>query len=174
MTQTDSFNNQERKNEVQRNPSCRGGVHVRCYVYPTSMAAESAEELYKQCEAKQTTAEQRECYPVVAKQSEIQLVAAERKARTAMVELENESEGSRVRISVISNCREQSRVGLLRFREWRRPCLLQNNHRDESRADQAVDGPVNPLRRIAHARKPGGRGVNSLDKKIGSPSGQWA
>ncbi|KUY84087.1 lysozyme inhibitor LprI family protein [Burkholderia sp. RF4-BP95] len=60
-----------------------------------SMAAESAEALYKQCEAKQTTAEQRECYPVAAKQSEIELVAAEKKARAEMVDLENESEGSR-------------------------------------------------------------------------------
>lgn len=61
----------------------------------TSMAAESAKALYKQCEAKQTTAEQRECYPVVAKQSEVELVAAEKKARATMVDLENESEGSR-------------------------------------------------------------------------------
>lgn len=61
----------------------------------TSMAAESAEALYKQCEAKHTTAEQRKCYPVVAKQSEVELVAAEKKARAAMINLENESEGSR-------------------------------------------------------------------------------
>lgn len=60
-----------------------------------SIAAESAETLYKQCEAKQTTTEQRECYPVVEKQSEVELVAAEKKARADMVELENESEGSR-------------------------------------------------------------------------------
>lgn len=61
----------------------------------TSIAAESVEALYKQCQAKQTTAEQRECYPVVAKQSEIELVATEKKVRAALVELENESEGSR-------------------------------------------------------------------------------
>ncbi|MBS0454242.1 MAG: DUF1311 domain-containing protein [Proteobacteria bacterium] len=60
----------------------------------TSMAAESTEALYKQCETKQSTAEQRECYPVVAKQSEVELVAAEKKQRAAMVDLENESEGS--------------------------------------------------------------------------------
>jgi uncharacterized protein YecT (DUF1311 family) len=61
----------------------------------TSIAAESAEALYKQCEAKQTTAEQRKCYPVVKKQSEIELVAAEKKVRADMVELEGESESSR-------------------------------------------------------------------------------
>lgn len=61
----------------------------------SSLAAESAEALYKQCEARQTTAEQRECYPVAARQSEVELVAAEKKVRTAMVDLENESEGSR-------------------------------------------------------------------------------
>ncbi|CFQ27547.1 lysozyme inhibitor LprI family protein [Yersinia bercovieri] len=63
----------------------------------TSIAAatESAETLYKQCQAKQTTVEQRECYPLVAKESEVELVAAEKKVRTAMVELEKVSEGSR-------------------------------------------------------------------------------
>ena len=62
----------------------------------TSMAAESTEELYKQCEAKQTIAEQRACYPMVAKQSEAELIVAEKQARATMVDLERKSEGSRL------------------------------------------------------------------------------
>lgn len=61
----------------------------------TSIAAESVEAFYKRCKARQTTVEQRECYPAVAKQSEAELVAAEKKVRAAMVGLESESEGSR-------------------------------------------------------------------------------
>ncbi|WP_432324120.1 lysozyme inhibitor LprI family protein [Yersinia enterocolitica] len=61
----------------------------------TSMAAESAEILYRQCQARTSSVEQRECYPAVEKQSETELVAAEKKARASMVDLENISEGSR-------------------------------------------------------------------------------
>ncbi len=60
-----------------------------------SLAAESATTLYEQCATKQTTVEQRKCYPVAVKQSEVELIAAEKKVRTAMVALEKESEGSR-------------------------------------------------------------------------------
>jgi uncharacterized protein YecT (DUF1311 family) len=59
------------------------------------VAAESAEALYAQCKAKQSMVQQRECYPAVEKQSENELVAAEKKARADMVELERVSEGSR-------------------------------------------------------------------------------
>lgn len=68
---------------------------VLAAICTTSMAAESAEALYKQCEAKQTTAEQRECYPAVVQQSEMELIAVEKKVRAAMVDLEKISEGSR-------------------------------------------------------------------------------
>jgi uncharacterized protein YecT (DUF1311 family) len=61
----------------------------------TAVAAESAEALYAQCKAKQSMVQQRECYPAVEKQSENELVAAEKKARADMVELERVSEGSR-------------------------------------------------------------------------------
>ncbi|AJC22325.1 lysozyme inhibitor LprI family protein [Pandoraea pulmonicola] len=61
----------------------------------TTVAAESAEALYAQCKAKQSMVQQRECYPAVEKQSENELVAAEKKARADMVELERVSEGSR-------------------------------------------------------------------------------
>lgn len=57
--------------------------------------AESAAALYVQCEAKPSMAEQRECFPAAAKQAELELVAAERAARVAMVDLEKESAGSR-------------------------------------------------------------------------------
>lgn len=60
-----------------------------------ALAATTAETLYKQCAAKETNAEKRECYPAAVKQSELELVAAEKKARAAMVDLERESEGSR-------------------------------------------------------------------------------
>ncbi|AYN29067.1 MULTISPECIES: lysozyme inhibitor LprI family protein [Buttiauxella] len=60
-----------------------------------AVAAESAQALYKQCEAKESTAEQRECYPAVVKQSEAELVAIEKKTRADLVELENMSEGSK-------------------------------------------------------------------------------
>ncbi|MDE4920623.1 uncharacterized protein YecT (DUF1311 family) [Cupriavidus metallidurans] len=61
----------------------------------TALAGTTAETLYKQCAAKETNAEQRECYPAAVRQSEVELVAAEKKARAAMVDLERESEGSR-------------------------------------------------------------------------------
>ncbi|WP_332397992.1 lysozyme inhibitor LprI family protein, partial [Burkholderia ubonensis] len=64
-------------------------------VTQTALAADSADALFKQCESKSTTANQRDCYPAVVKQSEIELVAAEKKARAEMVELERISEGSR-------------------------------------------------------------------------------
>ncbi len=60
-----------------------------------SPATESAEALFKSCQGKQTIAAQRECYPAVVKQSEAELVVVERNVRNAMVELENESAGSR-------------------------------------------------------------------------------
>ncbi|MDR2249573.1 lysozyme inhibitor LprI family protein [Acinetobacter sp.] len=59
------------------------------------MAAESAETLYRKCQARTSTVEQRKCYPAVEKQSEVELVAAEKKVRATMVELEKMSEGSR-------------------------------------------------------------------------------
>ncbi|MDR6504187.1 hypothetical protein J2785_007384 [Burkholderia ambifaria] len=64
-------------------------------VTQTALAAESADALYKQCESKSATENQRNCYPAVVKQSEIELIAAEKNARAEMVELENISEGSR-------------------------------------------------------------------------------
>ena len=71
-----------------------GAVLAVMYALP-AVAAESAEVLYKQCEAKESTAEQRECYPAVVKQSEAELVAVEKKTRADLVELENMSEGSK-------------------------------------------------------------------------------
>ncbi|TPW38385.1 DUF1311 domain-containing protein [Serratia sp. SRS-8-S-2018] len=59
------------------------------------MAAKSAEILYRQCQVRTSSVEQRECYPAVEKQSEAELVVAEKRIRAAMVELENISEGSR-------------------------------------------------------------------------------
>ncbi|WP_296226622.1 lysozyme inhibitor LprI family protein [Ralstonia sp. UBA689] len=61
----------------------------------TAFAETSAEALYQQCDAKTTTAEQRDCYPAAVKQSEIELTHAEAKARAELVELEKLSEGSR-------------------------------------------------------------------------------
>ncbi len=64
-------------------------------VLQSAPAAEPAANLYRQCLDKPSTAEQRNCYPAVVRQSEIELAAAERKARARMVELEKISEGSR-------------------------------------------------------------------------------
>lgn len=68
-----------------------GAVLAVMYALP----AAATETLYKQCEEKQTTAEQRECYPAVVKQSEAELVAVEKKTRADLVELEKISEGSK-------------------------------------------------------------------------------
>jgi uncharacterized protein YecT (DUF1311 family) len=61
----------------------------------SASAAETAATLYRRCRDKPSTAEQRDCYPVVVRQSEIELAAAEKKARARMVKLESISEGSR-------------------------------------------------------------------------------
>lgn len=61
----------------------------------SAQAADDALTLYKQCQAKPSTAEQRECFPAVIKQSEIELAAAEKAARAEMVELEEISPASR-------------------------------------------------------------------------------
>lgn len=71
------------------------GSALLCVAAQLAPAAETATSLYAQCRAKPTTAEQRDCYPMVVKQSELELVAAEKKVRADMVELEKISEGSR-------------------------------------------------------------------------------
>jgi uncharacterized protein YecT (DUF1311 family) len=71
------------------------GAAILCMMLQSTRAAESAIVLYQQCRAKSTTAEQRECYPAVVRQSEIELAAAEKKVRAEMVELEAISPGSR-------------------------------------------------------------------------------
>jgi len=71
-----------------------GAVLAVMYVLPAA-ATETAQVLYKQCNDKQTTVEQRECYQAAVKQSEAELVAAEKKARADLVELEKISEGSK-------------------------------------------------------------------------------
>lgn len=48
-------------------------------VVQCSMAADSAEILYRQCQARGSTIAQRECYPVAEKLSEAELVTAEKK-----------------------------------------------------------------------------------------------
>lgn len=77
------------------NTTCVLGLVFVATLTQTAMAANSAEELYDKCEARQTTAEQRDCYPAVVKQSEVELAAVEKKVRRALAELENTSEGSR-------------------------------------------------------------------------------
>ncbi|EHJ1676523.1 DUF1311 domain-containing protein [Salmonella enterica] len=64
-------------------------------VVQCSMAADSAEILYRQCQARGSTIAQRECYPVAEKLSEAELVTAEKKVRLSLIQLESVSEGSR-------------------------------------------------------------------------------
>ncbi len=71
-----------------------GGV-LLCMMMQSALAAETAATLYKQCRDKPSTAEQRDCYPAAVRQSEIELVSAEKKVRADMVELEKISQGSR-------------------------------------------------------------------------------
>lgn len=71
------------------------GTGVLCLIIQFPACAETADALFRQCRDKPSTAEQRSCYPAIVKQSEIELVATERKARFKMVELETISEGSR-------------------------------------------------------------------------------
>ncbi|WBM69003.1 lysozyme inhibitor LprI family protein [Buttiauxella sp. WJP83] len=81
--------------KINATQSILAGLMFAALCSQTVLAAESAEGLYKKCEEKLSTAEQRECYPIVVKQSEIELSAAEKKVRAELVELEKESEGSR-------------------------------------------------------------------------------
>lgn len=59
-------------------------------------AAEPTTALYHACEAKQTTAEQRICYPLVFAQSEAELVETEKNTRANLLALAKESQGSRL------------------------------------------------------------------------------
>ena len=56
---------------------------------------QSADAMFKECSVSLSTAEQRDCLPLVLKKSEAELVSAEKKERASMAELEKISEGSR-------------------------------------------------------------------------------
>lgn len=71
------------------------GIALMVAVNQWSMAADSAEILYRQCQAGVSTVAQRKCYPAAERQSEAELVAAEKKARLSLTQMESISEGSR-------------------------------------------------------------------------------
>jgi uncharacterized protein YecT (DUF1311 family) len=78
---------------TSRSVALVGGV-LLCMMMQSALPSETAATLYKECRDKPSTAEQRDCYPAVVRQSEIELGAAEKKVRAGMVELEKISQGS--------------------------------------------------------------------------------
>lgn len=60
----------------------------------TAPTTSKAALIYQQCRNKNTTAEQRDCYPAAIRQSEVELKAAEKKERASMADLEAMSPGS--------------------------------------------------------------------------------
>ncbi|HGJ4365176.1 TPA: DUF1311 domain-containing protein [Salmonella enterica subsp. enterica serovar Thompson] len=71
------------------------GVVLMAAVNQWATAADSAEILYRQCQARDSTIAQRECYPAAERQSETELIAAEKKVRLSLGQLESISKGSR-------------------------------------------------------------------------------
>ena len=71
------------------------GTGVLCLTIQSTVSAETAEAMYQECRSKLSIAEQRDCFPAAVRQSDIELTAAEKKARADLVELESISAGSR-------------------------------------------------------------------------------
>ncbi|MGF6659500.1 uncharacterized protein YecT (DUF1311 family) [Paraburkholderia atlantica] len=96
------------------------GTWLFCPTIQSAMATEKAEAMYQQCRSQQSTARQRDCYPAVLRQAEIELAAAGNEARADLVELESISEGSRAVHPVLAFDDAARAFGAFRDAESRR------------------------------------------------------